>query len=70
MKNYSHAYIAKKKCGCVVAACADIPDYTKDTAKFLADCVKDGLTIERVELGSGHVKLSRCRCEEQLEIMP
>jgi hypothetical protein len=39
-------YIARKKCGCVVGICIDHAD--KDTARRVADWIKDGLTIDRV----------------------
>jgi len=55
-------YIGKwPDCGCVTAACVDEPNHKKDTAKFIADLIKDGRIVERVEARDWHkVKLGRC----------
>jgi len=53
-------YLCLDADGLVVAACVDNPAHKKDTAKFLADGVKDGLTIARCkvkDLWEGRVKL-------------
>lgn len=43
------AYISRiAECGCVVAAHVDLPEYAKETAKFVAKEIRDGFTVERV----------------------
>jgi hypothetical protein len=44
----SMAYIGKKSCGCIVAACVDNPEHKREIARNLAEWIRDGLTIERV----------------------
>ena len=55
-------YIGKwPDCGCVTAACVDDPEHKKDTAKFIADLIKDGRVVERIEAKSWEtVELRRC----------
>lgn len=47
LREATYSYIGRLVCGCVVAAVVDTQD--KETGKCVADFVKDGLTIERVE---------------------
>lgn len=63
-----YCYVGRKPCGCTVAACMDMPKHKKDVAKFLADCVKDGLTIERVTLDDARCTLKRCECKQGVEL--
>ena len=42
-------YIARKSCGCVVAAWVNMPDHKRDVATFLSKMVREGLTVELVE---------------------
>ncbi len=42
------AYIGRKTCGCVVFAMVDDPEHKKETAKEIAKCIRQGLTIERM----------------------
>ena len=46
-------YIARRKCGKVSAMCWDDPGYEKDTAKYVADWIKRGDTVERIEVFNG-----------------
>lgn len=43
-------YIGRCVCGGIVFACVDDPKHTDDTAKAVAECLRDGFPIERVEL--------------------
>ena len=44
-------YVAKRKtCGCVVAAAVDVPTHREETAKFVAECVRDGYDVERMRV--------------------
>lgn len=44
----THAYVARRKCGCVVTLIADCGDH--DTATDVAQQIRDGFTIERVAI--------------------
>ncbi|MCB0038676.1 MAG: hypothetical protein KDE23_03290 [Caldilinea sp.] len=46
----SHSYIARCKCGCggILFATVDNPQRAHDIAADVADCIRDGLHIERV----------------------
>ncbi len=65
MSKHEHAYIGIKKCGCVVAAMADLPDHANDVAREVASFIKSGLTIERVSCEEVRVRLTGCKCEEE-----
>ena len=55
-------YIARCKCGGMVAAVMDNPNHKEDTAKEVAGCIEAGYTIERVD--SETVRKSHwCRCK-------
>lgn len=45
-------YVGRAPCGCIVTAIVDAPDLKeqmkKEIAKFMRDCLKEGLTIDRV----------------------
>lgn len=64
----SMSYIGIKSCGCLVAACLDDPQYKKDTAKFVSDCIKSGYAIERI--ASKDVALSWCKCAKPEDRSP
>lgn len=42
-------YIARRKCGRVSAMCWDDKGHEKDTAKHVADYIKRGDSVERIE---------------------
>jgi len=44
------AYIARCQCGGIIFACADDPKYAEDTARSVAEVIKDGFSVERVPL--------------------
>lgn len=48
------AYIARCKCGCggIVFAVVDNPERAADTAKKVADCIRDGYAVERATVGT------------------
>lgn len=61
MNAYKFAYIGRKPdCGCVVAIIVDMPEYKKDVAKQVAEFIRDGLEIERVDLDAGKQELHSC----------
>lgn len=63
MKQF-HAYIAKKNCGCISAACVDKPEYAKDTARDVMRWIKDGYTVERIFVTEATpLSIRRCDCE-------
>lgn len=42
-------YVGRRKsCGCIVAAAVDTPGDEKETAKFVAERITEGLTIDRM----------------------
>lgn len=41
-------YVAKAPCGCIRAACIDVPGDEKETAKLVADYVKRKLAVSHV----------------------
>jgi len=52
-------YIAKNKgCGCVTAACVDEPQYAKETAKDVAEWIKEGRIVEHITAET--VRVQRC----------
>jgi hypothetical protein len=53
MKSLGFMYIAKKQCGRVAALCWDDPKYAKDTANTVADYIRRGLVVERIERFEG-----------------
>ena len=65
-----YCYIGTKPCGCTVAGCLDMDTHKKDTAKFVSDCVKDGLTVERVLVGDARTKLQTCKCDAKTDDLP
>lgn len=53
-------YLGVDTDGLVVSACVDNPEHKKDVAKFVAEAVRDGLHLERCQVGDlwdGTVKL-------------
>jgi hypothetical protein len=59
-------YIGKwPDCGCVTAACVDDPNHKKDTAKFIANLIKDGRVVERISAENWHT-VTLCRCKHRL----
>jgi len=52
MNKPTHDYMATAKCGCVVGLVAVIPGDEKETAKSVAEFIRDGFTIELVERSS------------------
>lgn len=56
------AYIGRKKCGCVVAVCADIPGFKREAKAFIVELLNDGYGVERVsdEYAREHLKVCKC----------
>lgn len=53
MKSLGFMYVAKRPCGRVAALCWDDDNYKADTAKTVADYIKRGLAVERIERHEG-----------------
>jgi hypothetical protein len=51
MSDSAMAYVARKPCGCVVAATVDEPRHAKDVAKSIAKWVRAGDAVERMTVG-------------------
>lgn len=59
-------YVGKRPCGCVVAAVVDDGDDPKDVAKFIADLVKRGMTVDRSTVDEARKLLTEgLKCEHQ-----
>ena len=54
------AYIGIEPCGCVSAATVDSPDRKRDVAKFVAELLRDGCTVERVSVKDARTRLALC----------
>lgn len=52
-------YVARDDRGLVYAACIDDPQYTFDTAKTLADWIKEGATVERMRKAEAIAELGK-----------
>lgn len=50
------------KCGHLCAAAVDEPTHKRDTAKFVADMMRDGLNVERVTCEYVRQNLLSCEC--------
>lgn len=59
-KTEDMAYIARKDCGCIVAAAVDAPESRKDVAKEVRKWIAGGLTVERVTCGYVRQNMRRC----------
>jgi hypothetical protein len=59
------AYVARCECGHIVAAAMDEPAYRKDNAKEVARWMRDGLTIERMDVEAVRVYLHECTCPKK-----
>jgi hypothetical protein len=60
------AYIGRCPCGCgaIPFATVDNPEWAKDTAKSIAQAIRDGYAIERVFLSE--VRMSTCKRQPDL----
>lgn len=65
IQNADFCYVGTTACGCMVAACVDSPELKKDVARFVKECVEDGLTVSRIPTEEVRGKLKRCKCAEQ-----
>lgn len=45
----THSYIGRAACGCVVAVVSDTRDNLRGVANAVAEFIRDGLIVERVE---------------------
>lgn len=45
----THCYVGQLACGCGVSLVRDMPQFKKNTAKDVADMVKRGLNVTRLE---------------------
>jgi hypothetical protein len=46
----THAYVGRRKCGCMCGAVADIPGNEDETASEVAEFIKCGLLVDRVTI--------------------
>ena len=61
-------YLGTKACGCSVACIAiegrdpDDKEWRREVARFVADCVKRGMTLEKVTDADCRQRLTDCKC--------
>jgi hypothetical protein len=68
MSDSDHAYIARKPCGCIVAATVDRPEYLQSVARDVRDWNRRGLTVEHTTVGEARARpnfLVDCNCENE-----
>ena len=56
------SFVGLHSCGNIIACVVDDPAHAKDTAKFVASLIRDGLRVEKMDteqVRSGHW----CNCE-------
>jgi hypothetical protein len=53
-------YVGVLSCGCAVAATVDRPEWKRDTARTIAEWIKDGLTVERWTVERVRADLGPC----------
>lgn len=61
------AYIARCKCGCgaIVFAAVDDPRHADDVARDVAECIRDGYTIERSTVGVVRTEPFGCQAKKK-----
>jgi hypothetical protein len=66
----SRCYVGRCKCGSVVAAVVDEPGREKQTAKDVAEFIKEGLAVEQMDTKQVRVTIQSCACpkDTQLEL--
>jgi hypothetical protein len=65
-------YIGRCKggCGVIRSAAVDRPKYKEDTAKFVAEIVRDGMTVERIPVEECRVQFGHCKCPRPQAELP
>jgi hypothetical protein len=63
--NDSMSYIAKKACGCIVAAVVDSPTHRKDVARETSKWIRAGFKVERVTSQWVRENLTFGKCPHQ-----
>ena len=61
-------YIAKKSCGCIIAAHVDRPEYRETVAKQMGEWVINGFTVEHVDEEYVRINLKGCHHNEQASL--
>lgn len=72
MSENTHIYIGTLPCGCNVAAEVDVVGNKKETAKHVAEMIKNGLSVTRhalQDLRGGTVKISHCIHKEEARLL-
>lgn len=59
----THAYIARKPCGCVVGATVDEPQRTGHTSQVVAEWILRGMAVERVTVEEARKQFVFCTCQ-------
>lgn len=61
--NQVFCYIGRCSCGCgaIRGASVDLPAHKDETAKFVADLIRDGMQVERVPVETARAEFGECR---------
>lgn len=66
MKRPTHAYIGRcPHCNGAMASSADLPEWRKETAKGVAQMIRDGLIVGREEFGTVGIMIDGCNCARE-----
>ncbi len=63
-------YVGRKSCGCLVAAVVDLPGQEKETARDVAQFIREGYTVTRMESEEVRVQLHACTHKDLGRQMP
>ena len=58
------AYVGRCACGAIEAVCLDLNQFREDTAEAVKDMIAVGLTVERLPVNGGGVRLETCTCSK------
>lgn len=63
---FTHVYIGKLKCGCVVSVCLDDAKHARDTNKFIVGQTRSGYALERISIEDYRTKIKiGCKCPKE-----
>ena len=63
-----NCYIGREKCGCVTVAIVDNPEHKKATAKEVAKCIREGMTVELMPVEAVRELPFGCKCKDKTDV--